>query len=365
MADTDLYAILGVAREATQEEIKKAYRSLARRHHPDATGGSKSDEERFKQVTAAYEILSDPAKRRQYDMFGSGGPAGSPFADMGDIFDFFFGGGTTRRARRPPSRTHKGEALLAPVLLTFRDAVFGCTRDIEVEALVACDRCASSGCEPGTRPSRCRRCGGSGQVQDLQRSIFGTVMTASPCTVCEGTGEEIVSPCTACDGAGRVGSVRTVTVEVPAGVHEGLELRVPGAGHSGRAGGPAGDLLVRVAVEPHEVFQRDANDLFAELDVPMTQAVLGAELEVETLDGLEKLKLDPGTESGAVFRLRGRGVPHLGRRGRGDLFLTLRVRTPSGLEKEQKALVERLAELRGETTGKRTPSRATLRRPAR
>ncbi|MEX0990670.1 MAG: molecular chaperone DnaJ [Actinomycetota bacterium] len=368
-ATTDLYALLGVERDATQEDIKRAYRKLAREHHPDVSGDARS-EDRFKEVTAAYEILSDPAKRRQYDTFGSGtGPlGGQQFGDIGDIFDFFFSGsspfsgGRAARGRRP-SRTQPGEALAADLTLSFEEAIFGVRTDVSVEAYETCATCSGNGCASGTFPSSCRACGGRGEVQAVQQSIFGSVMTMRLCATCQGAGEEVVARCETCGGEGRIPKLRVVTVEVPAGVDDGMELRVTGAGHVGRAGGAPGDLYVRLRVRPHPVFARRGQDLFTLLEVPMTQAVLGAELEIPTLDGTERVKLERGVASGAVIRLKGKGAQHIERRGRGDLFLTVHVSTPEAEGKEERKLLERLAELRGEVTTRSEPARGALRRP--
>lgn len=361
----DLYEILGVSRDATQDEIKKAYRRLAREHHPDLNRDPGA-EERFKEVAAAYEILSDPEKRQQYDLYGQGrGPVDFPFTDVADLFEAFFGAGTfgRRRTAQRRTRTQHGEDVYAQVRLTFREAAFGVRREIAVQKLDVCDRCDGSGSEPGSQPARCRTCGGSGQVQDVRRSIFGTVMTAHPCTTCEGTGEEIVTPCDRCDGRGRIPVEATVPVDIPAGVSDGLELRIAGAGHAGRAGGAPGDLYLSLAVEDDPVFERRGQDVFAVLEIPMTLAALGAQVELETLDGTETIDVEPGTESGTTIRLRGKGIPNLGRRGRGDLFLSVHVATPTPRSKEERALLRRLAELRAERAGKRDPIRAELRRP--
>jgi molecular chaperone DnaJ len=365
MAVRDLYEILGVARDATGDDIKKAYRRLAREHHPDVNPDPAA-EERFKEVSAAYEILSDPQKRQQYDLYGQArGSVDFPFGDVADLFEAFFGQGSfgRRRTATRRTRTQHGEDVFAQVPLTFREAVFGVRREVRIGRLGPCERCSGSGAEPGTSPQRCRTCGGTGQVQEVRRSIFGTVMTAHPCSTCEGTGEEVTTPCERCDGRGRVAAETSVSVDVPAGVSDGLDLRVPGVGHAGRAGGPAGDLYVTVSVEEDPVFERRGGDVFADLVIPMTQAALGAEIEVETLDGPERIEVQPGTASGTALRLRGKGVPNLGRRGRGDLFLTIRVDTPTAGSKEERRLLEQLAEVRGEAAGKRASVKAALRRP--
>jgi molecular chaperone DnaJ len=359
----DLYEVLGVTRDASQDDIKKAYRRLAREHHPDVNGHPAS-EERFKEVTGAYEILSDPEKRARYDAYGAtGGPAGQPFTDLQDIFDVFFGqggfgGGPRRRGPRSPAR--RGEDIAVPVRLTFVEAAFGARRDLEVDRLVVCDLCGGSGAHPGTAPVACRTCGGAGEVQSVRRSVFGTLMTTTTCRTCDGTGQEIPDKCERCFGQGRVRMPVTVTVDIPAGVADGMELRVAGNGHAGVMGGAAGDLFVRIDVETSTAFERRGQDLFAVLDISITQATLGAEVEIEGLDAVERIRVEPGTESGTVVRLKGKGVPNLNRHGRGDMFVTLHVVTPRDLSREERELLARLAELRGEQAG---ASRAPLRRP--
>jgi molecular chaperone DnaJ len=358
----DLYEILGVSRDASPEQIKASYRRLARELHPDVNGDP-AGQERFKEIAGAYEILSDPAKRQRYDAFGSAGPQGAPFSDIQDLFDMFFGGGFGVRPRGPRSRARRGEDLRLGVQLSFKEAVFGAKRDIEVERLQTCETCDGIGAQPGTSPIVCRSCGGTGEVQSVRRSIFGTVMTATPCRTCGGVGEEIPDRCERCLGEGRVRATGSVSFEVPAGVAEGMDLRVGGQGHAGVAGGPPGDLLVGLRIEPSLAFERHGQDLHGVLDVSITQATLGAEVEVETLDGPERLRIEPGTESGTVVRLKGKGVPNLQRRGRGDLFVTLHIVTPADLSKEERTLLERLAELRNEPGSRDGPARAELRRP--
>jgi molecular chaperone DnaJ len=360
----DLYEILGVNRDASADEIKKAYRSLAREHHPDVNSAPEA-EERFKEIVGAYEILSDPQKRQRYDTFGqSGGPAGAPFNDIQDIFDMFFGGGFSggRRGRRP-TRTRRGEDLSTLLTLSFSEAAFGVRQELSLERMTVCETCLGNGAQPGTAPVACRTCQGSGELQQMRRSIFGTVMTASPCPTCESTGQEILDKCETCFGEGRVRKAETVVVEVPAGVADGMELRVGGSGNEGRAGGPSGDLFVGIRVETSLAFDRRGQDLFAIVDLSVTQVTLGAEVELGTLDGVEHLRIEAGTESGTVIRLRGKGVPNINRRGRGDLYVTVHVVTPTDLSREERKLLEQLAQLRGESTSKREPARAELRRP--
>ena len=368
----DLYDILGIARDASADEVKRAYRRLAREFHPDVNGDPQA-EARFKQVTSAYETLSDPSRRRQYDLFGSTGPAGHgpdlfPFGDMGDVFDVFFGGGFggggRRQRTRRASRVRRGEDLFVPMTLTFEEAVFGVRREVEVDTMVECPTCLGTGCARGTHPSRCSRCGGTGELQDVARSVFGTVMTARTCSTCEGSGQEIAVPCSDCSGEGRAATRQTLTVEVPAGVADGMELRIPSAGQGGRHGGGEGDLYVSLRVQPHPVFERRGQDLTCAVTISITQAALGCELDVATLDGdSERVKLESGTQPGTLIRIRGRGVPNIGRRGRGDLFVTVMVDVPGRLLKEERALLERLGVLWGEPSGKDDPARpARLRK---
>ena len=357
----DLYDVLGVARDASAEDIKKAYRALAREHHPDVNDDPEA-EERFKEVAGAYEILSDPQKRAQYDTYGASGPQGQPFTDIQDIFDMFFGGGTGRRRAGTRSRSHRGEDLRVATQLTFLEGAFGVRRDLIIERLTLCGRCKGNGAEPGTEPSACRTCGGSGQVEQLRRSVFGTIMTAAPCATCEGTGQEITNRCTSCSGRGRKQDPATVTVDIPAGVSDGMELRVSGEGNAGVAGGAPGDLYVVLRVEPSPTFERRGQDLFTVLDISVTQATLGTELEIEGLDETEHVKIEAGTESGTVIKLKSKGVPNVNRRGRGDIFLTLHVVTPRDLSKEERKLYQQLADLRGENS-KPAGAHSALRRP--
>lgn len=364
----DLYAVLGVPRDIAPEELKKAYRKLAREHHPDVSGDP-ADDARFKEISAAYEILSDPDKRAQYDTFGTtGGPGGGNggFGDVADIFDFFFSGGSPfggsgrGRGRRRASRTQPGEALGSALQLTFLEAAFGVRTDLSIDAYEACAACGATGCAPGSTPTTCGTCGGAGEVRATQQSIFGTVMTTRPCGTCRGAGEEVSDPCATCRGEGRAIARRVVTVEVPAGVADGMELRVAGAGHAGRAGGMSGDLYVSLHVEEHEVFRRRGQDLYATLELSVAQAAFGTDVEIETIDGPQLVKIDKAQQSGEVIKIKGFGLPQIERRGRGDLYLSVHVRTPDDLSREQKKLLEQLAKQRGEDIGK--GARASLRR---
>jgi len=362
----DLYEILGVGRDATEEEIRRAYRTLAREHHPDVSGDPAA-EERFKEIAGAYEILSDPDKRARYDTFGSAnGPAGGGFADLSEIFEMFFGGGgmggfgTTRR-RGARGRARRGEDLAVRLHLAFGDAAFGLRREVELDRLAVCETCLGNGAQPGTAPIACRTCGGTGEIQSARRSVFGTLMTTAPCSTCQGTGQEIPDPCETCGGAGRVAARAEVTLDIPAGVSDGMELRVQGSAHAGIAGGPPGDLFVQLQVDPPEAFERRNQDLHSVLDITITQATLGADITAPGLDDDVKIHVEPGTASGTVVRVKGKGVPNLQRRGRGDLYVTLHVVTPTDLSKEERKLLERLAELRDEARA----ADGTLRRPGR
>ncbi|HEY7875865.1 MAG TPA: molecular chaperone DnaJ [Actinomycetota bacterium] len=351
----DHYATLGVARGATAEDIKKAYRKLAREHHPDANRDDPGAEERFKDITRAYEVLSDPQKRQQYDLFGDErvGAGGGGFSDfgggIGDIFSTFFGGmGGTRQ--RGPGR---GADLLAEVVLTLEEAAVDSEREVEITALAECDECGGSGAAPGTFPVSCTECGGTGELRQVRRTMLGNVMTASTCHRCGGTGQEIVERCPRCAGDGRVEVTDSITVRVPAGIEDGAQLRVSGRGEAGMRGGRSGDLYVRIRVEPHEVFQRAGADLGCGVTVPMTVAALGGEVEVPTLEGPESLDLGPGTQSGEVVKLKGRGMPRIDGRGRGELVVLLKVETPTDLTSEQDELLRKLAAARGEPVAER------------
>jgi len=347
----DHYEVLGVGRDATADEVKKAYRRLARELHPDANPGDPEAEGRFKEATAAYEALSDPERRARYDRFGHDGAtssiAGDPFGGLGDLFDTFFGGGFGGGFGSGQRGPVPGEDLSADLHLTFEQAVFGCETEVTVRTAVACDACEASGAAPGTYASRCGTCGGSGQVRQVRQSVLGQMMTTGVCGDCGGRGETIDRPCSECSGGGRLLEEATLGVQVPPGVDEGQRLRMAGRGAVGPRGGPPGDLNIRVRVADHPVFERHGDDLFHRLHLPVTQAALGVRLDYETLDGTEELVVPAGTQAGEVFRLRGRGVPRLQGRGRGNLLVEVHVDTPVDLSEEEEGLLRRLAELRG------------------
>ena len=355
----DLYEVLQVSREATQEDIKKSYRRLAREWHPDANPDDPEAETRFKELAAAYEVLSDPEKRQRYDRFGNSAdfnlsdPFGSGMGGLGDLFDSFFGGsspfgGGAARGGRGPSGPPRGEDLDAQAVLEFTDAVFGCQTDVSVRTAVACTDCAATGAAPGTEATRCSDCGGSGEVRVVRQTVLGQMVSASVCRTCGGQGEVIPNPCPTCSGAGRIIEDTTYTVDVPAGVDEGSTLRLTGRGAAGMRGGLPGDLYVRLRVRPHERFERHGDDLVHELPITMAQAALGAHLMLETLDGFEDLVIPRGTQSGKVFKLKHRGVPRLDGRGRGDLLVQVRVEIPTTLDEESEDLLRRYATVRGE-----------------
>jgi molecular chaperone DnaJ len=350
----DFYELLGVSRNATDEEIKRAYRQRARELHPD-TNPDPAAEEQFKKVTLAYEVLRDAERRQRYDTFGpeglrgTGAGGGDPFADFGlsDLFEAFFGGNFGGRGRGP-SGPIGGPDLEVVADLDFVDAVFGAKHEVTVRAPVRCETCDGRGAAPGTSPTTCTNCGGSGEVRRVRQSILGQMVTASPCPRCGGLGEEITSPCVDCRGEGRRTEEKSYSVDVPAGVDTGNTLRLTGRGGAGPRGGPPGDLYVHVRVRPHDRFVRDGADLIHALHIPMTQAALGAHIPFETLDGSEDLVIPAGTQGGREFRLRGRGVPHLNGRGRGDLIVRAVVEIPTRLSRAEEELLRKLAAERGE-----------------
>jgi molecular chaperone DnaJ len=352
---TDYYGVLGLQPGASDADIKRAYRKMARDLHPDVNPepGAK---DRFQEVSRAYEALTDPEKRRIIDLGGDPyetgrGAAGSPFGagagfgGLGDIMDAFFGG---TAARGPRSRTREGEDALIRVDLDLDETVFGTTTEITVDTAVLCDVCTGAGTAPGTHPTTCTTCGGRGEVQSVQRSFLGQVIASRPCPTCQATGQIIPNPCPQCAGDGRVRARRTIPVKIPAGVEDGMRIRLAGYGEVGPGGGPAGDLYVEVHERPHDVFTRDGEDLHCRVTLPMTAAALGTTLKLETLEGNEDLTIKPGTQSGNVLTLRAHGAPRLRGTGRGNLLVHLDVQTPTRLDERQQELLRELAALRGE-----------------
>lgn len=353
---TDYYELLEVGRQASEDEIRRAYRRLARRYHPDANPGDAQAEARFKEITVAYETLRDPERRRRYDTFGPeaprGGGPGTPFSDLGDLFDAFFGGDPFG-ARRGPSGPARGPDTEVEMTLDLVEAAFGATRTIDARLATTCEACTGTGCAPGTFPARCGDCGGTGEVRQVRRSVLGQMVTAAPCRACGATGQTIPSPCPACRGEGRTLEDRRLDVEVPAGIDAGQRLRLPGRGHAAQRGGPPGDIYVVIHVAPHPTLERHGRDLVHARALGLAQLALGTTVEVESLDGVDAVEVPAGTPAGHVFRLKGRGVPQLGGRGRGDLLVRVDVAVPDQLSEEEDELLRRYAELRGEAVAPR------------
>ncbi len=354
----DYYEILGIDRSASPEEIKRAYRRMARRLHPDVNPDP-SGQEQFKIVTAAYEVLSDPQKRQVYDLGGDplsaagGGGFGAGFT-FTDIMDAFFGQTGTRG---PRPRTRRGQDALIRIDVDLAEAAFGATRELKVDTAVVCGTCAGSGAARGSQPVSCETCRGRGEVQQVQRSFLGEIRTARPCPACRGYGSVIPDPCKECSGDGRVRSRRVISVKIPSGVDTGTRVQLSGEGEVGPGGGPAGDLYVEVDVAPHAFFTRHGDDLLCDVTIPMTAAALGTHIDLPTLEGETgaaevepsiPLDVAPGTQSGEQASLRGRGVPRLRGTGRGDLVVRLLVETPTRLDREQEELLRKLAALRDE-----------------
>jgi len=350
---TDYYGLLGVEQAATDDQLKKAYRKLARELHPDVNPDPVA-QERFKQVTSAYEVLSDPQKRQVVDLGGDplapgggGGASGQGFGGgFGDIMDAFFGGGG--QARGPRSRVRQGADALIRIECELAETAFGTTRELSIETAVRCTTCGGDGTAPGTLPTTCDTCRGRGEVQQVQRSFLGQVMTTRTCPRCTGTGTIVEHPCGECHGDGRVRARRTLNVKVPAGIEDGMRIRLAGEGEVGPGGGPPGDLFVEVREKAHPDFQRDGDDLHVTVALPMTAAALGTSLPLRTLDGEEQLDIPAGTQPDEIFTLRARGVPHLRGTGRGDLHVHLDLQVPTRLDDEQTRLLRDLALLRGE-----------------
>lgn len=359
----DYYEVLGVSKSATEDELKKAYRKLAKENHPDLHPGDKECEARFKEINEAYEVLSDKDKRAKYDQFGhaafdpnqgfGGGGFGGfdGFGGFGDIFGDIFGGfgGFGGGGGRNPNAPRKGDNLRATVNVKFEEAAFGVKKEVFVTKIEQCPDCKGTGCAEGTTAEICPDCKGTGSVKTTQRTPFGMVQSTGQCPKCKGRGKIIHTPCKTCRGAGSVRRQHKVTVSVPAGIDDGQTISLRGQGNAGVNGGPAGDLLITVLVQPHARFERDGASILLEQDVSFAQAALGAEIEVPTLDGKVKLNIPEGTQTGTVFRLKGKGVPFLRSGGRGDQFVTVKIAVPKGMSSAQKEALRQYAASMGET----------------
>ena len=360
----DFYEVLGVKKGASEDELKKAYRKLAKENHPDLHPGDKECEARFKEINEAYEVLSDPDKRAKYDQFGHaafdpsqgfGGGGGfggfEGFGGFGDIFSDIFGGGFGfgGGGGRNPNAPRKGDNLRATVNIKFEEAAFGVRKDVFVSKIEQCHDCKGTGCAEGTTAEVCPDCKGTGTVMSTKRTPFGMVQSSEQCPKCKGRGKIIHSPCKTCRGIGSVRRQHKVSVSIPAGIDDGQTISLKGQGNAGLNGGPAGDLLITVLVQPHARFERDGASILLDQEISFSQAALGAEVEVPTLDGKVKLNIPEGTQSGTTFRLKGKGVPFLRNGGRGDQFVTVNVAVPRSMTSTQKNALRRYAETMGET----------------
>lgn len=362
MSKRDYYEVLGVSRSATKEEIKKAYRKLSKKYHPDVSSEPDAAE-KFKEIKEAYEVLSDDQKRAHYDQFGHTDPnqGFGGFGDFGgaadfggfgsafeDIFDTFFGGSRSRR--RDPNAPRAGADLQYRMTISFEEAVFGKETEIEIPREETCDTCHGSGARPGTSPETCSHCHGTGQISTEQVTPFGRIVNRRVCHYCQGTGQQIKFKCSTCGGTGKVKKRRKINIKIPAGIDNGQQLRVAGQGEPGINGGPPGDLYVEFHVLPHEFFEREGDDIYCEMPITFVQAALGDEIEVPTLHGKVKLKIPSGTQTGTRFRLRGKGVPNVKGRGIGDQHIVVRIITPTKLNERQKQLLREFAEISGEAS---------------
>lgn len=362
MAKRDYYEVLGVSKDATEADIKKAYRKVAKECHPDLNPDDKEAEQRFKESSEAYEVLSNPEKRAQYDQFGhegmgQGAAGGGGFGGFGggagfgdifeDIFDMFGGSGGSGR-RQGPS---KGADLRYNMNITFEEAAFGVEKEIRVERTEDCSKCEGTGAKPGTDKKTCEKCGGAGQVRFTQNTPFGQIMRTATCDECGGTGEKIESPCDRCSGTGKERRTKTLNIKIPAGVDTGSVISLKGEGEPGEKGGPRGDLYIYIQVEPHNIFEREGTNLYCEIPISFSQAALGADLRVPSLEGKLKYTIEPGTQTGTTFRLKGKGVPNVRNGKKGDLYVRVKVEVPKKLSDKQRELIEQLAHESGEEIG--------------
>jgi molecular chaperone DnaJ len=355
----DYYEVLGIDRSAPETEIKKAYRRLAKKYHPDVNPGDEVAEAKFKEANEAYEILIDPQKREKYDRFGHagfenggfdgfGGFGDFDFGGIGDIFESFFGGSGFGRSSRNRNGPKKGADLKYSLEISFEEAAFGVEKEISVNRVEACSECKGSGAKQGTTPIKCEHCGGSGQMQDKQNTPFGQFVNIKACDVCQGEGKIVMEPCPACSGKGKIKKVRSVKIRVPAGIDDGQTISLRGEGEPGTKGGPVGDLYVVIHVLPHSIFQRQGNDVVCEIPITFVQAALGSEMEVPTLDGKVKYTIPEGIQTGSVFRLKGKGIPFLRGNGRGDQFVKVHVEVPRRLDDNQKEILRQFAKVSGD-----------------
>jgi molecular chaperone DnaJ len=346
------YQDLGVARDASTEDIKRAYHRLARKMHPDVNTHDGAEEE-FKKVSQAYDVLADPVKRQAYDAgsdpYGGGAAAGfGQGFSFSDVMDAFFGQAASTATRGPRSRQRRGQDALIQIEIDLAAAVFGTDRELAVDTAVVCGTCHGDGAQPGTGSRRCDVCAGRGEIRQVQRSFLGQVMTSRVCSACQGVGTVIANPCFECSGEGRVRTRRNLKLRVPAGVDTGTRIQLPGEGEVGSGGGPAGDLYVEVVVTPHETYQRRGDDLHCSVELPMTAAALGATIKLDTFDGMIDVEIKPGTQSGDIQTLRGKGVTHLRGTGRGDLLVHAAIQTPTKLTSAQEEMLREFAASRGE-----------------
>ncbi len=352
MSKRDYYEVLGVDKSASADEIKKSYRKLAKQYHPDLHPGDAKAEEKFKELSEAYEVLSDPQKKANYDQFGHDGPQGfggaggfggfGGFDDLGDIFGSFFGGGRSSARRNGPVR---GRDIEVVEVVSFEEAAFGVKRDVTFSHVENCPDCSGSGAKKGTSPETCSNCSGSGQVRTVQRTPFGQFQTTQPCSVCGGSGKIIKEKCSTCDGKGKVRRKITETVNIPAGIDDGQTISVSGKGDAGSRGGPNGDLYVTVHIRPHTIFERQGTSVLCSIPITFVQAALGGDIDVPTIHGKVKMTVPEGTQPGTEFRLRGKGIPSLRSKTPGDQFVTIVVEVPKNLSGEQKQILEKFAEL--------------------
>ena len=361
MSKRDYYEILGISKDASEGDIKKAYRKVAKECHPDLNPDDKEAEQRFKDASEAYEVLGNAEKKSQYDQYGhagmngqAGGGFGGGFSGGGgfgdifeDIFDMFGGGGSGGSRRQGPTR---GADIRSGMNITFEEAAFGVEREVKIERTEDCSTCSGTGAKPGTDKKTCEKCSGTGQMKFAQNTPFGQIVRTAACDECEGTGEKIESPCSSCHGTGREKKIKKLNVKIPAGVDTGSVISLRGEGEAGEKGGPRGDLYIYIEVEPHKIFEREGTNIYCEVPISFSQAALGADLKVPSLEGKLKYTIEPGTQTGTTFRMKGKGIASLRGGRKGDLFVKVKVNIPTKLNDKQKELIKELAKESGEET---------------